>query len=73
MSKQLDRIHAVAAERRANKGLYDHQRTSENTFVDLLCFLLGYEAISDEHLDAAIAYLAEADARIVAHREAVSS
>jgi hypothetical protein len=63
MSAQLDRIHALARERRANEGLYPFQRTLEDTFKTLLCVLLGFDAITDEHLDAALSFVREGDER----------
>lgn len=68
MSAQLERIQARAIERRANEGLYDHQRETDDTFVTVLCYLLGMGAISDAALDAALKLLGETDARAIALR-----
>ena len=73
MSSQLERIQARADERRDNEGLYDFQRDARDTFVTVLCYLLGAGEISDEALDRALVWLAEADVSTAARRaEAVS-
>lgn len=73
MSAQLDRIHALAAERRANEGLYEFQRAHDHTIASLLCVLIGRGAIDDGELDAAIALVREWDARSVAQRAGAAS
>lgn len=69
---QLARVQALASERRNDDGLYDHQREPNQTFSDVLCYLLGLGAISDAHLDTALRLAREGDERTRAARAAAS-
>ena len=65
---QLTRIQELAATRHDDERIYDHMREQSNTFVSILCFLIGYGAITDEALEAAIANVREGDEQVAAKR-----
>ena len=70
---QLERIHVLADERRANVDLYDFERESSQAFTSVLCCLIGGGHITDEALDWAINLVRESDARAIARRAGVAS
>lgn len=70
---QLQRIQDYARERRSDASLYAHQRDSSQTFCDVLCYLLGLGAISDDALDNALRLARASDERTRTARSKVGA